>query len=151
MPDYLPRVDPMANVRDGRFEYWTRFNHRITYSFGPGDEGWGVEGVYTSGRIPLPPVTVGPSTSAVDPTVNGSAHPPRLRAAAMSKTYCLNCYADLTGATDGRCPSAAGRSTRTTPGPSSAGRSRPSGESCPMSSARRSWRSWWHTSWPFTS
>jgi hypothetical protein len=64
VPDYLPAVDPMASVWNGKFEYWTSFNHRIEYTFGPGDEGWRVEGVFVTGRIPLPPVTAGPSSRA---------------------------------------------------------------------------------------
>jgi hypothetical protein len=76
IPDYHPPDDPSVqyvaiSVRDGKFEFWSEFHHVITYDFDPASEGWSVSGVYTRGRIPAPPVAIGPSTR---PTT-GAAQP----------------------------------------------------------------------------
>ena len=65
VPAYLPEGgDARARVEKGEFSGWTMFNHSIEYRFDAGgDEGWYVRGAYTNGRIPYPPVTIGPATT----------------------------------------------------------------------------------------
>jgi hypothetical protein len=46
----------------GKYYCFGKYGQLITYDFTPGSEGWSVEGSLTSGRIPLPPVTIGPAT-----------------------------------------------------------------------------------------
>lgn len=70
IPDYHPPDDPArqyvkASVWKGKFEFWSAYNHMITYDFDPAAEGWSVSGVYTSGRIPVPPVKVDPTSRPV--------------------------------------------------------------------------------------
>jgi hypothetical protein len=60
VPQYLPELTGYgrASVDNGKFQWLTQYNHSIQYDFNPGTEGWTVSGAFTSGRIPLPPVTV---------------------------------------------------------------------------------------------
>lgn len=62
-PDYHTPDDPSrqvvkASVWKGQFNYWSAYNHTITYDFDPPSEGWSVSGAYTQGRIPVPPVKI---------------------------------------------------------------------------------------------
>jgi hypothetical protein len=65
VPHYLPTSNGQARVSvwEGEFRWPAEFNHRIRYDFNPATEGWTVDGAFTSGRIPLPPVTVSIATS----------------------------------------------------------------------------------------
>ena len=93
-PAYLPEDrNVRARVQNGEFECWTMFNHVIEYRFTPGDEGWYVRGVYTNGRIPYPPVTVGPATrlaattaAATSPTSTMTPPPPPTHASTRKAT-----------------------------------------------------------------
>ena len=60
IPNYLPEKIPgVVNLgTDAEFSILTMYNHRITYDFNPKREGFYVNGVYTRGRIPLPPVQI---------------------------------------------------------------------------------------------
>ena len=49
-------------VSQGSFRYPGQWNQQIVYDFTSGNEGWYVHGVFVNGRIPLPPVTLPPST-----------------------------------------------------------------------------------------
>ena len=67
IPDYHPPDHPSVqrvavSVRDGKFEWWSEYNHIIAYDFDPASEGWSVRGVYTRGRIPVSPVKINPAT-----------------------------------------------------------------------------------------
>jgi hypothetical protein len=64
VPQYLPVLNGQArvSVSDGEFRWSSEYKHRVRYDFNPATEGWIVEGVFTSGRIPLPPVTISPTT-----------------------------------------------------------------------------------------
>ena len=80
VPQYLPELTGYgpASVDGGKFNWWARYNHFIHYDFNPATEGWTVEGAFTSGRIPLPPVVVWPATSqpaATRPATGASAAP----------------------------------------------------------------------------
>ena len=60
VPKYLPDKIPGVVIlgMDTDFSILTMYNHRITYDFDPKREGFYVNGVYTRGRIPLPPVQI---------------------------------------------------------------------------------------------
>jgi hypothetical protein len=62
-PDYLPDVKFPGSARQGTFEYYTKWNHMISYNFTPGGEGWSIIGPFANGTIPAPLVTISPSTS----------------------------------------------------------------------------------------
>jgi hypothetical protein len=63
VPKYLPSgLSRGGDIENGQFIMWGEFEHAITYDFTPGIEGWTVTGAFTKGRIPLPPVTIGPAT-----------------------------------------------------------------------------------------
>jgi hypothetical protein len=69
-PKYLPST---SNI-EGDIQAWgtphftlynTIDNQRIVYDFTPGAEGWSTQGYFVNGPIPLPPVTLAPSTQPV--------------------------------------------------------------------------------------
>lgn len=63
VPTYLP-APSSGNIsltilrENGTIEYWTRWNHTIEYDLTPGHEGWSVRGVFASGPIALPLVSL---------------------------------------------------------------------------------------------
>jgi hypothetical protein len=62
-PKYLPQnLGFECEIESARVIVWGRLNHRITYDFTPGAEGWSVDGPFTSGPILLPPVTIDATT-----------------------------------------------------------------------------------------
>jgi hypothetical protein len=73
--ELVPRYLPLANgqtggsIFNGKFEWWAQYNHHVRYDFNGASEGWTVDGPFTSGRIPLPPVTISP---AIRPATNPS-------------------------------------------------------------------------------
>ena len=81
IPDYHPPEDRnvqsvRATVWEGKFRYLAMYNHSITYDFDPATEGWIVSGVYTSGRIPAPPVAIDPTPRATTrPTSSPATRP----------------------------------------------------------------------------
>ena len=76
VPEYLPEIHGAASLeRRGGFEYWSQFNHSITYDFTPGGEGWFVSGAFVRGRIPVPPVELPPAP--VHPTATRPATAPQ--------------------------------------------------------------------------
>jgi len=81
VPDYYPaRKSAVQGVEsavdDGQFRYWSMFNHTIRYDFNPASEGWLVSGPYTSGRIPAPPVAIGPATRPVSRPISAPTTAP---------------------------------------------------------------------------
>ena len=66
IPDYLPDQShkdvQLGGVSSGQFNHYALWHERIWYDFTPGNEHWEVSGSFVRGRIPLPPVKLGPST-----------------------------------------------------------------------------------------
>jgi hypothetical protein len=66
IPKYLPdqshQLVQLYGAWAGKFEHYVQWHHRIWYDFTPGDEHWEISGSFVRGRIPLPPVAVGPAT-----------------------------------------------------------------------------------------
>jgi len=61
-PKYLTdRPRPAISVHDGQFMFFSK-GERIFYEFTGSGEDWFVEGGFLNGPIPVPPVTISPST-----------------------------------------------------------------------------------------
>ena len=64
VPEYLAKSNEMGvQLDDKHFEneaFMGMDHHLVHYVVGDPDEHWEVTGPYTSGRIPLPPVTMPP-------------------------------------------------------------------------------------------
>jgi len=60
-PKYLPAGPNRGGIANGQYKYidW-QWYETINYDFTPGSEGWYASGHFVSGRIPLPPVKLGP-------------------------------------------------------------------------------------------
>ncbi|HEX4124971.1 MAG TPA: hypothetical protein VHY37_09625 [Tepidisphaeraceae bacterium] len=63
-PTYIPKDAWIpGSIDQGHFSSIGEYNHAINYDFTPASEHWEVSGPLVSGRIPLPPVTIGPTTA----------------------------------------------------------------------------------------
>jgi hypothetical protein len=63
-PTYIPKDDWIpGSIFQGQFSSIAGYNHVINYDFTPGSEHFEVSGPLVSGRIPFPPVAVGPTTT----------------------------------------------------------------------------------------
>jgi hypothetical protein len=65
VPTYIPRYSyHPGEIHNGHFycEIRDMLHQVISYDFTPGAEKWEVHGSYADGVIPLPPVTIGPTT-----------------------------------------------------------------------------------------
>jgi len=62
VPKYLTEEVGWTSVWQGGFSHRSKWNQYIVYNFNHENEGWYVHGVFASGRIPLPPVKLGPAT-----------------------------------------------------------------------------------------
>jgi hypothetical protein len=66
VPKYLPTApNGTQSIFEGYFmqqDDKDQYGQDITYDFTPGSEGWMVDGAFLGGRIPLPPVAIGPAT-----------------------------------------------------------------------------------------
>ena len=67
VPRYLPDINMLeGRVLPGEYVSFVRpFGHEITYRFTLGSEGWWVRGPTANGRIPVPPVMIGPHRQPV--------------------------------------------------------------------------------------
>lgn len=65
IPKYLPGPTGTQFVLNGEFTQLADDNEMISYDFEPSSEGWYVSGPFAKGRIPLPPVTLAPTTGPV--------------------------------------------------------------------------------------
>ena len=62
VPDYAPTRPHLLSMGPDEIDHLAPYNHRVTYRLTPGEEGWSVSGVYASGPIPYPPVTISPTS-----------------------------------------------------------------------------------------
>jgi len=71
VPKYLPNAPAGGQyIFNGWFtqsDDSRQYGQNISYDFTPGSEGWEVNGMFLSGPIPLPPVTIGPATQPSPP------------------------------------------------------------------------------------
>jgi hypothetical protein len=65
VPDYLPaRHDEVILYPDGKVAIWSQYNHFVQFDFARPQDGWQVNGAFTSGRIPVDPVDIRPTLSS---------------------------------------------------------------------------------------
>jgi len=72
VPDYAADAPHLLSIGPDGIDCLAPYNHTVTYRLTPGAEGWSVSGVYASGPIPYPPVTISPSSR---PTTRSATQP----------------------------------------------------------------------------
>jgi hypothetical protein len=61
IPNYLRETSAGFTTLDGEVVGFIGYDEWVHYNFTPGAEGWDLSGPYFNGRMPLPPVTIGPT------------------------------------------------------------------------------------------